>query len=61
LAFADGKIDTAYQTEVIPQLFVLDDQGTIRFHVAGIRETDFGKTLGLMLKTSVMTASSKTN
>jgi cytochrome c biogenesis protein CcmG, thiol:disulfide interchange protein DsbE len=61
LAFADGKIDAAYQTEVIPQLYVLDEQGSIRFHVAGIPEADFGKTLGLMLKTSVITADAKTD
>ena len=35
IAISDGTNEDAYSTESIPQLYVLDSSGRIRFHVAG--------------------------
>ncbi len=58
LAFSDGTVDAAYQTDFLPQLYILYDQGFIRFHVAGT-EIDFMKTVRFMLQASAI--SPKTN
>jgi len=49
VAFSDGTIDAAYQTEIIPQLFVLDAEGFIRFRISGT-DIDFAKSMKLMLE-----------
>jgi thiol-disulfide isomerase/thioredoxin len=44
IAISDGTNEDAYSTESIPQLYVLDSNGHIRFHLAGYEQD------GLFLK-----------
>ena len=49
VAMSDGKIDSLYEAEIIPQMVVIDAQGFIAFRIPGTN-VDFGKSIRLMLK-----------
>ncbi len=51
VALSHGSIDEAYQATTIPQLYVIDAQGRIRFHVTGYEgDGYFGKKLHWMIQ-----------
>jgi peroxiredoxin len=51
IAVSDGTIDAAYRTDNIPQLYVLDSDGNIRFHLAGYDSDGyFSKKLNWMIE-----------
>ena len=51
VALSHGSIDEAYQATTIPQLYVIDAQGRIRFHVTGYEgEGCFSKNLHWMVQ-----------
>lgn len=53
----DGEAETRYLGEAgIPQLFVIDQNGYIRFHTRGFRETHFDERLGWMIEAAMGTA-----
>ena len=48
VAFSDGNVDQDYHTSTIPQLYVLDGENRIRFHLQGV-EPEFGTAMKTMI------------
>ena len=48
--YGDGTVEEPYQTGSIPQLYVIDAKGRIRFHKSGFGEKRFHEALGWMIE-----------
>jgi peroxiredoxin len=56
-AFADEGVEIAYQTETVPQTYIIDADGVIRFHIEGAMD-DLTEKLGWMLQVASHKAAS---